>query len=102
MIAKTASVALILLIILSSTAVAQCFYFGYQPREDFGDAYRQAKANQILNPEAARNLDPVEGFEGRAAEKVMQKYVDSFGKTQVPATNILQLGFGQSPDGTTK
>ena len=41
---------------------------------DFGTSFKLAKFNQILNPEAEKNLDPVTGFDGGAAQGVIEKY----------------------------
>ena len=39
-----------------------------------------AREAQIVNPEAGKVADPVEGFNGKAAEKTMQAYYESFSK----------------------
>jgi hypothetical protein len=46
----------------------------------------------MLNPDAAKNLDPVEGLDGIAADNNVKKYQDSF-KEQEPqeVVNILKL-----------
>jgi hypothetical protein len=44
---------------------------------NWGRSYESAKRNQILNPEAGRNLKPVVGLDGEVAEKNMQKYKES-------------------------
>ena len=46
--------------------------------ENWGRAYRAAKENQILNPEAEKDPTPVEGLDGKAAENNMKKYQNSF------------------------
>ncbi len=51
---------------------------------DYGTSYQLAKYNQILNPEAEKNLDPVYGFDGEAARTTIQKYEKSFEKETVP------------------
>lgn len=47
---------------------------------DFGDSQRMAINNQTLNPEASKNLDPVEGLDGPAGAKAMQRYRSYFEK----------------------
>jgi hypothetical protein len=47
---------------------------------NWGRAYKAAKENQILNPEAAKDLTPVEGLDGQAAEGNTKKYRSSFGE----------------------
>ena len=48
--------------------------------ENWGTAFESAKYNQILNPEAGKNNTPVEGIDGEAAEKNIEKYKKSFEK----------------------
>jgi hypothetical protein len=45
---------------------------------NWGRAYESAKSNQILNPEASKNLDPVTGMDGQAAEQIMRGYRRDF------------------------
>jgi hypothetical protein len=49
--------------------------------ENFGKSYAMAKYGQILNPAASRNLKPVTGLSGMAAEAAVNKYTDRFGKS---------------------
>ena len=48
--------------------------------ENWGRSLEEAKTNQILNPEAQKNLDPVVGLDPKSGEKVMKAYRESFGK----------------------
>ena len=60
--------------------------------QNWGKSYETAKYNQILNPEASKNLDPVLGLDGQAAESNVEKYRDSFKETSRHETvNILKL-----------
>jgi hypothetical protein len=45
---------------------------------NWGRAYESAKSNQILNPEASKNLDPVTGMDGQAAEQTLNGYRRDF------------------------
>jgi len=45
---------------------------------NWGHAYESAKSNQILNPEASKNLDPVTGMDGQAAEEIINGYRSDF------------------------
>ncbi len=48
-------------------------------KEDYGNSQRLAISNQTLNPEAGKDLKPVYGFDGRAAETVVEKqYIERF------------------------
>ena len=53
-------------------------------KDDYGNSHRLAIANQTLNPEAGKDLKPVYGFDGRAAEKVVEgQYIKRFDKPAV-------------------
>ena len=52
------------------------YHQGESPLEkNWGRAYESAKYNQMLNPDANKNLEPVEGFDGAAAEVAEQRYL---------------------------
>jgi hypothetical protein len=51
---------------------------------DYGTSAKLVKFNQILNPEAERNLAPVIGFDGRAAWAVIDRYEAGFEKSPAP------------------
>jgi hypothetical protein len=56
---------------------------------DFGTSYNLAKFNQIYNPEAEKNLDPVVGLDGRTVGITLEKYNKSFEKAaEKPVYNI--------------
>ena len=46
--------------------------------DNWGTAYYAQKQGQIVNPEASKNLKPVEGLYGQAAEAAMGQYLKSF------------------------
>ena len=48
--------------------------------KNWGRSVETAKYNQILNPEAGKDLAPVEGLSGKAADNSVQKYENSFKK----------------------
>ncbi len=57
---------------------------------DYGTSYKLAKVNQMLHPDAERNLAPVYGMSGIAAGNVMEKYNKGFEapKTAAPTYTI--------------
>lgn len=59
---------------------------------DYGTSFKLAKFNQILNPEAEKNLEPVTGFDGPAAKNTLDKYQKDFEKPTAPPTYILGVG----------
>ena len=48
---------------------------------NWGRSHQTAIYNQMLNPDAAQNLDPVLGLDGSAAQNNVEKYKESFKKT---------------------
>jgi hypothetical protein len=42
--------------------------------KNWGRSFEAAKYNQTLNPQAEKNLAPVEGLQGPVAEKIMEDY----------------------------
>jgi len=47
---------------------------------DYGTSHRLASFNQILNPGAEKNLEPVLEFDGEAAQAVIDRYRKGFEK----------------------
>jgi len=47
---------------------------------DYGTSYNLQKFNQTLDPAAEKNLKPVYGMDGQAADKAVQKYRKDFEK----------------------
>ncbi|MEO7858935.1 MAG: hypothetical protein ABIU05_00600 [Nitrospirales bacterium] len=67
---------------------------------DYGLAYTMARDHQILNPDAEKNLDPVQGLEdGKAAKLTMERYRSSFEKpedyrTTIKSPSVVNQGIG--------
>lgn len=57
----------------------------------FGDTVRIARAQQVLNPAAAGNADPVAGLDGRSARSALERYHKSFA-TPEPVSNSFTIG----------
>ena len=61
--------------------------------DHWGESFRHARDNQILNPEAGEIVRPVFGLDGKAGESAVKKYEGQFkgktesspGLTQMPA-----------------
>jgi hypothetical protein len=47
---------------------------------DYGTSHRLQVFNQTLDPAAEKNLTPVYGMDGQAADKALQKYRKAFEK----------------------
>lgn len=60
--------------------------------KNLGRSYETAKYNQIANPEAGKNINPIEGLEGNAADNAVEGYQDSFKQSKdQEVVNILKL-----------
>lgn len=55
----------------------------------FGDAVRQARQAQLVNPAGSRA--PVTGMDGRAATEAAGRYHESF-KAPPPVVNVINIG----------
>ncbi|GAB3441871.1 hypothetical protein NX773_15115 [Massilia solisilvae] len=66
----------------------------------FGDAVRQARMAQVLNPDAGRNPDQALGIGTQPAIEAQKRYQDSF-KAPPPVTNVINIG-GAVNGGSTK
>ncbi len=71
----------------------QCLGLGPSAVEqDYGTSYRLAIFNQTLNPDAEKNLDPVEGIDGPAAKSAIETYRTGFEKPSPPPAYTLSIG----------
>ncbi len=60
--------------------------------KNWGRSYETAKYNQIINPDADKNLEPILGLDGQAADYNVGKYKDGFKETEsAEVVNILKL-----------
>jgi hypothetical protein len=59
---------------------------------NWGRSLESMRYMQMVDPEAGKNLDPVEGLDGNASENNVNKYRQSFKETkQKESTTILKL-----------
>jgi hypothetical protein len=59
---------------------------------DRGNSFHQAIANQTLHPESAKNLEPVTGMDGEAAQAVTERYRKDFEKPEIAVPYTLTIG----------
>jgi len=59
---------------------------------DFGTSTRLLKINQIENPEAEKNIEPVYGLDGEAAQANTERYRKDFEKSAPPIPSTLTIG----------
>lgn len=58
---------------------------------NFGNAVRQARSTQTINPNASANRDPVLGIDGRAGAAAQDRYQESF-KAPPKTFEIVNIG----------
>jgi hypothetical protein len=63
-----------------------------QLETDFGNSVKLAIANQTLDPETGKNLEPVTGFDGKAADAAIEKYRKGFEKPAPPPVYTFSIG----------
>ena len=59
---------------------------------DFGTSHKLSKINQIINPDAEKNLEPVNGLSGVAVTGVMDRYENGFTQEKPAPTYTLTVG----------
>lgn len=59
---------------------------------DLGSSQQMALSNQILNPDAEENLEPVSGLDGAAASTIMDQYRKGFEKPAATSLYTINLG----------
>ena len=63
--------------------------------DNWGKSFQAIKTNHIINPEAGIDEKPVEGMDGTASKKTIEKYHKSFDeKPPAQVTNISISGIG--------
>lgn len=60
--------------------------------KNFGKSVKQAQINQILDPEGERNLEPVIGLDGNAAQAGIKKYRKAFEQSHEGPPSLVQTG----------
>jgi len=76
---------MVLLLVLGSCAT-------HRLEGDFGSSTRLMKINQIHDPEAEKNVAPVYGMDGKAAQANTEKYLENFEKPSPPVPSTLTIG----------
>jgi hypothetical protein len=57
----------------------------------FGEAVRQSRLQQTLNPDAGATAGPVSGMDAKSAHEATVRYQDSF-KSPPPVVNVINIG----------
>ena len=85
-------IVLIWLIVSFSLAIG-CAWQQSRVEMDYGTSHQLQKYNQTFNPEAEKNLEPVTGMDGRAAQGVVENYEKRFEK-ETKTTTSYQINVG--------
>jgi hypothetical protein len=87
---KNKCVGIVAVIFMISFVFAGC---GHDTlKENWGSAYNSVKQNQTANPDASKNLEPVVGLDGTAAEEAMKGYQQGCDGEKSDTTYNLRLG----------
>lgn len=81
----------ILLLLALPLTLAGCAQRSPVLDSQFGNAVTMLKAQQILNPEASRNTDPVSGMDGKAGVSAYGEYQKSY-RAPPPPSNAFTIG----------
>jgi len=96
----TLTIKFILAALLAPVVLAGCATQTPVLDQHFGEAVNAAKAQQVINPDASLNPDPVAGIDGQAANAAVDRYHKSFERP--PATgNVFTIGVGTGGTGTS-
>jgi hypothetical protein len=87
---KQCSVVIVAGFVLMTFALAGCGHDAL--KKNWGSAYESAKQSQTANPDASKNLEPVVGLDGAAAEKAMKDYQQGSCDKEKDTTYNLRLG----------
>ena len=79
--------------VASLLAIAACTSTTPNLDRHFGEGVGLIKVQQILNPQAAQNSDPVNGIDGKAAKSAYDEYQKSYRAPVAPA-NSFTIGIG--------
>jgi hypothetical protein len=88
-------------VVLGAAALALIAGCAETPRVDehFGEAVRAATAQQVVNPDASLNRDPVAGIDGQAANSTIDRYHRSY-QVPPPPVNVFTIGVGTGGGGS--
>ena len=59
---------------------------------DYGTSFKLLKLNQISNPDAEKNSEPVAGLDGKAAQASIEKFRKDFEKPAPPTPYSFSIG----------
>lgn len=90
---RTYSRAMAWALALMALAVSGCVQRAPMLESQMGNSVTLLRAQQIMNPQAARNTDPVSGINGKEAQSAYGQYQKSF-RTPEPQSGAFTIGIG--------
>jgi hypothetical protein len=81
------------MLLATSMVVTGCVQRTPLLESQMGRSVTMLKAQQIINPEAGHNPDPVAGMDGKAAKSAYDHYQKTF-KAPEPQGNAFTIGIG--------
>ena len=60
--------------------------------KNYGRSFKEVRANQILDPEAEKKLEPVTGLDGKASQTTIEKYRKTFEPIHEVSQTLIQTG----------
>ena len=87
-------------LLVTTTLMAGCVAQTPHLDETFGEALNTAKAQQIINPDASQNKDPVAGIDGQAANASIDRYHKSYERPPAQP-NVFTIGVGTGTSTST-
>lgn len=81
--------------VISAGLLSACVSSTPNYDKHFGEATRATFKQQIINPDAGNNTDPVAGIDGKAANEAIKNYQESFDKPE-RAQDTFNIGVGDS------
>jgi hypothetical protein len=76
-----------------SLAMAACTSTTPNLDQHFGEGVNLTKFQQMIDPQASRNRDPVHGIDARAAKSAYDEYQKSY-RTPEPQSTSFTIGIG--------
>ncbi|MFA5170680.1 MAG: hypothetical protein WC426_03860 [Sulfuriferula sp.] len=80
-------------LLVSTALIAGCAAPTPHLDEKFGEAVNTAKAQQVINPDASKNTNPVAGVDGQAANASIDRYHKSYERPPAQP-NVFTIGVG--------
>jgi hypothetical protein len=86
------TIAIIVSLSFAAVLLISCATQPTRVETDYGTSYKLQKFNQTANPDAEKNLAPVQGLDNEASVNTVKKYHKEFEKQEKAPTSITNIG----------